>query len=598
VKRFPGLKTLAVLFISLFAGACAVDRPPTGGPPDTTPLAVVASSPEPGTVNVSPSVIRIEFNRFVTSSALLKSIFFSPVIRNYQIRMHGREAEIRIFSPLKPGRTYTLTLRKSLKSYYGTELARSWTLPFSTGPVIDSGTLEGRVWTHLMAPASNIPVLAYAIPPSSPVPPDTLASTPEYMTQTDAAGNFRFESLTPGSYRLVALRDKNSNFRFDPGKDEFGVTHTQSVATGSTGIVFRLSEADTAAVALRSARAVSQREIEVGFNRSVKTRSLAPTAFSISEKTKGTALSVLGCFSVTRSGDENTFRLLTGAMDPKSTYTISYLPPEARPGKKEVLEFLGSARAVTYPNLTVAIIPADKTVNALLDMVRPEAGPCIELQFNLPVEEVSVRKAVTLKAIRNTGEQAVPSNISGYDSRTWTLKAVGGFDPGTDYLVRVNPTLVTTLTGARGKDSLAASRFSTAGPDQYGEITGAGTSDASEVVVEVRREGTSSVTRAIVRPAAGGTFSYAFRGLPPGTYTVSAFIPAASRTVTPMTEWQPGSVTPFRPSEPFTAVPAVVKPGWTTETVMPRLSAGPPRHETVPATPEKTTGKNSKRKRH
>jgi uncharacterized protein (DUF2141 family) len=598
VKRFPGLKTLAVLLISLFAGACAVDRPPTGGPPDTTPLAVVASSPEPGTVNVSPRVIRIEFNRFVTSGALLKAIFFSPVIKDYQIRTHGREAEIRIYSPLKQGRTYTLTLRKSLKSYYGTELARSWTLPFSTGPVLDIETLEGKVWTRLMAPASNISVLAYALTPSDAVPPDTLASVPDYMTQTDASGNFRFESLSKGAYRLVALRDKNSNFRFDPGKDEFGVTPTPSVATGATGITFRLSEADTAAVAIRSARAISQREVEVAFNRSIPTRSLAPAAFNISDKSKGTTLSVLGCFSLNRSEEENTFRLLTGAMDQKSLYTISYTPQDVPIRKKTVLEFLGSSHVVTYPNLAVTIVPSDKTVNALLEMVRPDAGPCIELQFNLPVEAASVRRAVTLSTVRKTGEQEAPSTLSGYDSRTWTLQAVGGFAPGTDYLVKVRPTLVTTLTGTKGKDSLMVSRFSTAGPDQYGEIIGTGSSEASEIVVEVRREGTSSTTRTVVRPSAGGAFSYAFRGLPPGNYTVSAFVPAASRSVTPMSEWQPGSVTPFRPSEPFTAITAVVKPGWTTEAVLPRIAARLPQQETVPAKPAKTSGKASKRKRH
>ncbi len=598
MKRFPGLKTLAVLFISLFAGACAVDRPPTGGPPDTTPLEVVASSPEPGTTNVSPRVIRIEFNRFVTSGALLKAIFFSPVIRNYQISMHGREAEIRLFSPLKPGRTYTLTLRKSLRSYYGTELASSWTLPFSTGPVIDRETLEGKVWTRLMAPASNISVLAYALPPADAVAPDTLASVPDYLTQTDASGSFRFESLTAGKYRLVALRDKNSNFRFDPGKDEFGVTPTLSVATGATGIAFRLSEADTAAVAIRSAKAVSLREIEVSFNRSMQTRSLTPSAFDISDKATGAKLAVLGCFSLNRSAEESTFRLLTGAMDQKSTYTVSSAPPEDPRTKKTGINFLGSSRAVTYPNLTVAIVPADKTLNALLEIVRPDAGSCIELQFNLPVEELSVRKAVTLKAIRQTGEQEVPSTLARYDSRTWTLKATGGFEPGTEYLVKVRPTLVATFTGARGKDSLAVSRFSTAAPDQYGEITGGGTSDASEVVVEVRREGTSSISRAVVRPSAGGAFSYAFRTLPPGNYTVSAFIPAASRTVTPMTEWQPGSVTPFRPSEPFAAISVVVKPGWTTETILPRLSAKQSRQESVPAAPAKTKVKPSKRKRH
>ena len=595
MKRFPSLKTLAILFISLFTGACAVDRPPTGGPPDTTPLAVIASSPEPGAVNVIPHKIIIEFNKYVTTAQITKAIFFSPAIRDYQITTHGRIAEIRLFSPLKAQRTYTVTLGKSLKSYYGTELASSWTLPFSTGPVIDSGTLDGKVWSRLMAPASNISILAYELPGPTPLLSDTLPSAPDFLTQTDADGNFRFRNLASGNYRLIALKDKNRNYRFDRGKDEYGVTTSPVVATGSSGISFRLATGDTSAVTLRSALPLSSREIEVSLSRSVPSRTLTPSAFSIREKQSGAAIQVLGCFTVSRAEEESAFRLFTAAMDSKSTYTISFAPPGVAPGQTSELTFPGISRSVNYPRLSVSIIPADKTANALLDKVRPDVGPCVELQFNLPVDETTLRRAVSLKSVSKAVEAEVPISISRYDSRTWSVRAQPGFEPGTDYVVRVRPTLVSALAGVKAKDSLVVSRFSSAGPDQYGEISGSGSTRASVAIVEVRTETSSSVIRAIVHPSPDGKFTYAFHGLPPGKYTVWAFTPAPGIPASLSTEWQGGSIKPFRPSDPFSAVTATVRAGWTTETLLPGIPSSPSQSQAEPVRPP---NKRTIRKRH
>ena len=583
MKRFPGLKILAILCTSLFASACAVDRPPTGGTPDNTPLAVSASTPERGSINVSPTSIRLEFNHYVTSAAMSRALFFSPVIRDYRITMRGKEAEIRIYSPLKPGRTYTLTLAKSLKSHDGKELASSWTLPFSTGPVIDTGTLDGKVWTRQLAPASNIPVLAYAITPSGAAPPDTLPAAPDYLTQTDGGGNFRFENLAPGSYRLVALRDRNGNHRFDRGKDEFGVTSSPELHTGTKDIAFRLAEGELPTAVIRSARAIDSREIEITLSRSIPVRSMTQASFRITERSTGASLPVLAVFTVNRTEESASFRLLTSPMDPKSTYSVSLASQETPPqGNAPGPTFKGSDRTVAWPGLNVAIVPGDQADNAMPEMVRPDAGPCVELQFNLPVEEASVRKAVTLAASRKTGEQQVPATITRYDSRTWTVRTQAGFEPGTDYMVRVRTALVSSLAGGKAKDSLVVSRFSTAGPDQYGDITVTGATNASELLVEVCRQGTSAAYRTIVHPSANGGYSHAFRNLPPGNYTVAACLAGAGKRLNLESGWEPGSVGPFRPCAPFVAVSASVRPAWTTETVLPSLARQSQEPETAP----------------
>ncbi|NTW51268.1 MAG: Ig-like domain-containing protein [Chlorobiaceae bacterium] len=566
MKEFPGLKILAILLISLFTGACATDRPPTGGPPDKTPLSVITSAPESGTVNVTPRTIHLEFNHYVSKGSLVNSIFFSPIIPDYDVTVHGKEADIRIYSPLKPGSTYTLTLQKSLKGVYGNQAERSWTLAFSTGPVIDSGKISGRVWTNRMAPASNITVMAYGPVSTGARLPDDLTSLPDYIAQTDQTGEFRFESLGSGRYRFLAVNDKNGDMRFNQGKEEFGVTSTPSVECGTSDLSFRLASSDAAATSLRSCRTINNREIELGFSNKLSAGTFDLNSVTISDISKGTIIPILAYFTPGRSAEDTTFRLLTGPMSGNAFYRIAFAPQGNRENSSE-LTFPGSTHDEKYPGLTLKIVPADKTVNLLPETVRPEAGSSVELQFNLPVEESSLRQAVSLISIRDKKEQEIPFSISRIDTRTFSVHASGGFEPGQEYRIKVLPALVTGLAGEKSRQVMVESLFSVAGPEQYGEISGTGKAEGPAVIIEARRPGFTTIYRTIANTTSGGAFSFSLHTLPPGEYTVSGFIPVNRPAIGSVTQWKSGSAQPYVPSDPFSAVWLNVRPGWTTENI-------------------------------
>lgn len=578
MKRFPGLKTLAILFLSLLAGACAVDRPPTGGPRDNVPLSVISSFPEPGSVNISPESIRIEFSHYVTAAELRRVLFFSPSVGNYRLTMHGREAEIRLLEPLKQGRTYTITLGNSLKGFFGNRLEAGWSLPFSTGPTLDHGILSGAVWTNRLAPAPNITILAYATAGQGTALSDSLPKAPDYTTRSDGAGRFSFESLADGSYRLVAINDSNHNLRLDRNKEEFAVTGTASAATGTRDIGLRLSAVESSPAALRSAKPINSREIEISFNRPIQARDFDRASITVIDAGTGIKLPLLAIYGVNRTEEESSFRVVTGDMNPGSTYRVSLTADEAK-GATSGLTILGGSRKPDWPQLSVGITPADKSTDVLLDMVRPDAGNGIELQCNQPVEAASVGKSVRLEAIRKTGEQAIPVAVSRYDDRTWTVSPVDGFEPKAEYRLSVRPALMSTIGGARSRDTLLVSRFTSAGQEQYGELAGSGVARAQSVNVEARRTGTSGIRRITVRPDPAGSFTFSFRNLPPGNYTIFAWVARSA----PEAEWNPGSPEPFRTADPFIAVAASVRPGWTTE--LPALRIPMDARPARPATP-------------
>ncbi|MBM3162948.1 MAG: hypothetical protein FJZ79_06475 [Chlorobi bacterium] len=105
--------------------------------------------------------------------------------------------------------------------------------------------------------------------------------------------------------------------------------------------------------------------------------------------------------------------------------------------------------------------------------------------------------------------------------------------------------------------------------EQPGTLSGRCQADAKALTVEALRHGdnTSFLTAATL--AAKGIFRYTFPALPPGTYTVSASIPAEPGKNSPPKPWRSGRLEPFTPSEPFGVFADTVKirPGWVTDAI-------------------------------
>lgn len=563
MKEFPGLKVLFVLLFPLLFGACAVDRPPTGGPPDNTSLSVTASIPETGTVNTSPQTIRLDFSHYVSREALAKSIYFSPSVDDFEVSVHGREARIRIYSSLKQNRTYTLTLRNDLKSLYGNHrLDKSRALSFSTGPVIDNGSIEGQVWTPRMLPAADVTVMAFLPATGASLPGK---QSPEYLTQTGPSGAFRFEHLAPGNYRIVAIIDSNANLRYDPESESFAAAMAKAVVSDAQETIrpvnLRLSEGSQVGPTLRSCKTINNREIEVTFSRPVSAGSVDLSRFSAENATSGKPLPILGYFSLSRSNEASNWRLLTGKMDKESWYHLRFSDGKA----SSVLTFYGNGQQERYPALSLAIIPADGAESVIAETIRPGSVPAAELRFNLPIVESSLTSGVVnLGLLEPTGTRSVACAITRIDSRTYAVRPSGGFLRGRSYTLRVDVGKINGIIGGMATGAQAVtSNFDIAGEELYGEINGTGKAMAPLIVIEAQMQDSKFMKRLEVKPsAATGEFSFGFTGLPPGRYVLIAFSPSASST-----SWSAGSVEPFAPADPFTARAVEVRAGWSTDDV-------------------------------
>lgn len=214
--------SLAFLLMLSFL-RCANVVSPTGGPKDTVPPIVLHSTPQNQATNFSDKEIHITFDEYVTLNNPNKNILISPPLdNNPEYKLSGKSLIIKFKESLKSDVTYSVNFGEAIKDLHEGNVFKDYSFVFSTGENIDTLTLQGKVlqaFDH--KPSADFFVMLYANDNDS-VKIDSLPylSKPYYITKTDKDGNFKFSGLKNDEYMLFALKDGNSNLKFDlPNED-------------------------------------------------------------------------------------------------------------------------------------------------------------------------------------------------------------------------------------------------------------------------------------------------------------------------------------------------------------------------------------------
>lgn len=214
--------SLAFLLMLSFL-RCANVVSPTGGPKDTVPPIVLHSIPQNQATDFSDREIHITFDEYVTLNNPNKNILISPPLdNNPEYKLSGKSLIIKFKESLKSDVTYSVNFGEAIKDLHEGNVFKDYSFVFSTGENIDTLTLQGKVlqaFDH--KPSADFFVMLYTNDNDS-VKIDSLPylSKPYYITKTDKDGNFKFSGLKNDEYMLFALKDGNSNLKFDlPNED-------------------------------------------------------------------------------------------------------------------------------------------------------------------------------------------------------------------------------------------------------------------------------------------------------------------------------------------------------------------------------------------
>lgn len=237
-------KWVVLLFffaLILLTWQCASIQQPQGGPKDSIPPTILEETPANLTRNFQAEKIVIEFDEFIKLSNPFKEISVSPDLdQPINPRVKRKNIEITLPDSLEENTTYTINFGKAIGDFNEGNPLLNYSYVFSTGDVIDSLSISGKVINALTKQAEKeITVLLI------PTRQDSIFGKRKanIFTLTDTAGNFRLRNLREDNYRIYALREEN-NDRVYNAPDEFIGFLTDSIVLDkdTAGIVLEVSK--------------------------------------------------------------------------------------------------------------------------------------------------------------------------------------------------------------------------------------------------------------------------------------------------------------------------------------------------------------------
>lgn len=226
---------------------CAKKGTPSGGPRDSIPPVIVRSSPENYSINFTGDEIEIRFDEYIKLKDINKELIISPPMKYAPIitpLSTSKRLKIKLLDTLKPNTTYSFNFGKSIVDNNEGNEFEYFKYIFSTGTYIDSLKVSGKVRDALLvSPESPTTVMLYEVNETFK---DSLiySEKPTYITVTkDTTGTFELTNLKEGKYLLIALKDKNNDYIFQPKTDKIGfVSEVISVPTDSTYLLTLFKE--------------------------------------------------------------------------------------------------------------------------------------------------------------------------------------------------------------------------------------------------------------------------------------------------------------------------------------------------------------------
>ncbi|WP_234736272.1 Ig-like domain-containing domain [Tellurirhabdus bombi] len=207
------LYVLSILLILL--NACSQVVPPIGGKKDTLAPVLLKSTPVNKQKNFTGQTIELFFNEEIKLDNPNQKILITPQPEEtFKAKARPTSLRLTFSKPFQENTTYTFNFTDAVKDVNESNPAVNLKIVFSTGNLIDSLRVGGKV-TDLQTGQPVLNTLVGLYTPSDTLTPVKIK--PYYFTRTDTAGNFAIENIRSGTYKVYAFDDKNLNLLLNAG---------------------------------------------------------------------------------------------------------------------------------------------------------------------------------------------------------------------------------------------------------------------------------------------------------------------------------------------------------------------------------------------
>ena len=197
---------------------------PPGGPIDKTPPELIETIPAAGTVNFIGGRVVLLFSEYIDEKTIQKGIDILPTPPTPpNISYRGKRIFVDFPDSLLKNQTYIIVINRSLSDEHNVKLAQGIQVAFSTGNIIDKGTISGRVnysknaSVHLWKILDNIDSTKF------------YKTMPDYVIDASDEGDYHFKFLSPGEYKIVAVDRSVSGLPFVLNKMICGLSWQEKI---------------------------------------------------------------------------------------------------------------------------------------------------------------------------------------------------------------------------------------------------------------------------------------------------------------------------------------------------------------------------------
>lgn len=257
-----------LLLLSFSFVDCAKRGNPEGGLRDTIAPVITRTVPENYTINFKGNEIRIYFDEYVKLKDLQKNLIISPPLNTpptlYPLST-SKYIKIVFQDTLRENTTYSINFGNSIVDNNEENPYEFYKYVFSTGSYIDSLKVFGTITdAKLLKPEENVTVMLYEVDADFN---DSIIYTkkPFYVANTQNNPDaFQIENVKEGTYLLIALKDNNSNYTFEPKTDKIGFVENFITIPADTSHTLNLFK-EIPAYALSRPNAVNTNQIVFGY---------------------------------------------------------------------------------------------------------------------------------------------------------------------------------------------------------------------------------------------------------------------------------------------------------------------------------------------
>lgn len=206
-----------------FALACAVSEPPSGGPEDKDPPAVLGTMPAPDSTGVEPSSpIAITFGEHMQRARIERLVSVQPPITIERVHWEGQTLVIEPQGGLQRDTTYVVRLKAGYRDRHGVAGVNAREFAFATGATLDTASVSGQV-LFKREPSGKAIVRAFRVPRDTAFTAEAARPDRETVTQRDGSFRLRYLPANDARFMVMAYVDQNGNGTFESANEPYTV---------------------------------------------------------------------------------------------------------------------------------------------------------------------------------------------------------------------------------------------------------------------------------------------------------------------------------------------------------------------------------------